>query len=605
LPSRVTPLTILNSVLDALILAISLAIVVFLYANSDRGLDFTDEGMYLLAVKYPREITATPTWWHWLLAPLFDLTGGDVPRWRQLGVTLTFLSGAAFGWTMAALTARRSGADTFVGRLALAALIGAANLLGYSIFLPTPSYNLLTTWIVNGAALCFVLALQQPASPRHSAWMFVTGLAVGLSFIARFPTTVGLITLFGVVRLLWPGAGLRVRVSALVWLAGGALTALAVFFLLGPNPSDWLTISRRGLELNRIIDGGERLEAIHWRYWKEWNKIVFPGFVEHTRTTSLTALAIGVLVRLMPRGVRRPLASVALAAVFGLFTFWSVRYMQMADPANYINTIAMFYGSWLVVVLGSLPLWTMDRAEMFSAVTHRTVPVDGHPLALALLILMLIALPFANAIGTNNMLHNNLIYSIAPWLAAVAYIMRRSTSAERGVMARVTFAGAAVVCYMQVTLGAQHATYRLNAPLDQQSVATPLGSPPSTLRLDPPTSRFLLDMRQLLSANGFKDDQDLLAFFNMPGVVFAVGGKSPGTYWFNEAYRGSRAFAEYTLKLIGPERTRKSFLIEEDKSHPWIENLDALGVQFPEGYERIGELTIPWSRTAVRIWRPR
>jgi hypothetical protein len=57
--------------------------------------------------------------------------------------------------------------------------------------------------------------------------------------------------------------------------------------------------------------------------------------------------------------------------------------------------------------------------------------------------------------------------------------------------------------------------------------------------------------------------------------------------------------------LIGPERARRAFLIEEDKSHPWIETLDALGVDFPDAYVKCGELVVPWNRAPIRIWRPR
>ena len=107
--------------------------------------------------------------------------------------------------------------------------------------------------------------------------------------------------------------------------------------------------------------------------------------------------------------------------------------------------------------------------------------------------------------------------------------------------------------------------------------------------------------------DGFKPGGDVLGFFDMPGVVFALGGRSPGNPWYNCGYKGSRAFAQKALSLVPPERLKRAFILETSGSAECMPDLAKFGINFPGDYILCGELVIPypWTKETVRFWKPR
>lgn len=128
---------------------------------ADRGLDLTDEGLYLLAARPPSIDAAwgTPAGWH--TAPLFRMVGFDVAAFRTLGALL-LVSAAGFLGREAVRLGQgvRKGANGTaerVERVLGAFLGGLGGLLYYGGLVRTPSYNWVT---VLGATLAAVGLLQ-------------------------------------------------------------------------------------------------------------------------------------------------------------------------------------------------------------------------------------------------------------------------------------------------------------------------------------------------------------------------------------------------------------------------------------------------------------
>ena len=53
-----------------------------------------------------------------------------------------------------------------------------------------------------------------------------------------------------------------------------------------------------------------------------------------------------------------------------------------------------------------------------------------------------------------------------------------------------------------------------------------------SLKLDPATSSYVKDIRDLANRGGITAKSDVLFFYNSPGSVFAIGAHSPGVPWF-------------------------------------------------------------------------
>jgi hypothetical protein len=132
-----------------------------------------------------------------------------------------------------------------------------------------------------------------------------------------------------------------------------------------------------------------------------------------------------------------------------------------------------------------------------------------------------------------------------------------------------------------------------------------VGSPGTALLLDDENSRFLNETRQLLEAHAFQPGDDVFAFFNMPGLVYAVGGRSPVIPWyFGRIYVGNGVEASY-MQAAGADRRQRAFLITQDDLFRFRDHFHQGGIDFPEGYELIGSLVNPNTALPVKIWKPR
>ena len=114
----------------------------------DRGLDFTDEGLYLLeASANDKEATlGIPFGWH--TQPLYEIVGGNISEFRQLGAFLLFIAGALFGYQALAahLSLNKSQFELQKNATKIFLFLGAfvggvGSLLYYAGLVRTPSYN--------------------------------------------------------------------------------------------------------------------------------------------------------------------------------------------------------------------------------------------------------------------------------------------------------------------------------------------------------------------------------------------------------------------------------------------------------------------------------
>ena len=140
--------------------------VLFVVLAADRGLELTDEGLYLLAARPPSidAAWATPAGWH--TAPLFRMVGYDVAEFRTFGAVLLVGTAALLGHAAVRLgqqvRAAEHGAAGCVERLIGAVLAGLGGLLYYGGLIRTPSYN----WVTVLGSTLAALGLLQIASAR-------------------------------------------------------------------------------------------------------------------------------------------------------------------------------------------------------------------------------------------------------------------------------------------------------------------------------------------------------------------------------------------------------------------------------------------------------
>ncbi len=173
----------------------------------------------------------------------------------------------------------------------------------------------------------------------------------------------------------------------------------------------------------------------------------------------------------------------------------------------------------------------------------------------------------------------------------------------------VTRLGTTLLCAValaQFFHGFVEAPYRSPGGLRAQTEPTLIGVPATTLRLDPATHAFIAAVQVQLISNGFKPGDDIFAFFNLPGVVFAVGGVSPGHPWYFAGDQSSLDADARRIAAVSPLRRAQAFVITNGNVASFLPQLNQAGVNFPSGYIHCGEpLKNPLTNELVELWRPR
>jgi hypothetical protein len=603
----------MGGVEDAAAAFITLAVLAWLLWASGKGLDVTDEGFYLLTARHPEDVVMMPTAFHHVTSWLFWAVGGSIAALRIIGVLGTAAAGAFLADAALAVSgARRSW-------LAVSVVTTSA-LVAYAWLLLTPSYNTYNAWAVSGATACTLRALaamRTQERTRWRAWMSGSGLFLGFMFFVKFPTAAAMGALVTTAIAAWPGLSRRERVAAFAWIAMGAAGAAAIIFITLVSPRGWWREAIAGLDQTTRLGAGHGLSGIE-RYAREvWahviagtRPVIWLSWVLGFASAVMLAAASSVQTRRAAR-VALWLVIAAAAVRSALVTIaWIAPPMMspyaLLDPFPF--GVARFHLHWLVLVMAiAAGAWLgarFRRTEIRAADSAPSADVNRQRLVVGLLLAGGTA---AAAFGTANPIYLNFMLALGSWSALMILAVRyASATLDWSGVGNATMLTVLTLAALQIVGGTIAAPYGLNEGLLRQTVDTAIGSPPSRVSLDPDTHRLVVDLQRLAGTCGFREGDDLLAFHSMPGLVFAMGGRSPGLAWYTSGLPGSRVVNEQGLEVAGAARVARAFILQTPDAMPWLGTLARLGIEFPARYAYCGTVTRRLRGLAfeLKLWRP-
>lgn len=582
-----------------LVLLAPAAAAAFFLAGSAAGFDFTDEGFYYLSFAHPENVSDNQTSFHFFGSLLFPLVGRSIVAMRILTLastltgTLLFLRGAR---RFTAVFAPPLTSDAEHRQLALGATL-MVSFLGFAISPPALSYNFQNLFCLLTAAGFLLDACARPPStrlldPAVIAPLAVFGLLTGLEFFIKFSSSVPL-GLTGLALYLWVGRPTRAQklASAGALLLCALVVALAYFALL-QEPAQWwhgvkgtfFAIWQDGYAGSEIRRYGAEIGETSVALLRDWSLVWL-----------VAAGAIGAVValRFSPRWQVRLAMAGGGALLAGVAWLCFDRYI-FADNAQATP-----------VYLATLLLFALLAAG--SRLTRPHVAATCPPLAAAGFLFLL---PYLGAFGTNNPIHLNCLFQIAPWCVLAAWLLAAIDqiwgSAWPSRLGLLLLAG---VAFGQFYEGYWIRPYRSGGPRPDLETPTAVGRPASTLRLASEASEFVVTARHVLEAHGFQPGDDLLVFFNLPGFVFAMGGASPGHPWYFQGSRRNYELDLMRLNFIPAERRRRAFIVRNSVETDWADfqpYLRQAGLNFPEDYTLVSPpMTSPLTRVPFEIWVPK
>jgi hypothetical protein len=498
---------------------------------SDRGLDLSDEGLYLLAADPP---SATAAWgfpFGWHVRPLFALVGYDIASFRTLGAVGLVACSAWLGLsagriTMQVVTSGRS-TRVLVGLTTIAGALGS--LLFYAPMLRTPSYNwsnMVGITIAIAAALTLI-ALRSTEDVGRRPWLLTIALA-GIASLALFSTIPAKPTTLPILLILTTALMLisRGRRPALVW--GASLLAfLPVWLLLAYALRLWPIQALDVFRLALAMPAPDPLQttgaAIRAALLVPRDAI---ASLLATPTPILCVLVVGLLVASAPAMLRRSWLPVRIAGF--LIAGATALAVAGAPVPGLRSSLAAFQIANANVTTGCLiVLFASLVAALPRGLPGRAIG-DAQARTRWGMVAVLTMLPFVFSFGSGNGIYAQASLAGGFMLLAAVVSVPRPASWPAGLgiavgalLAVIAFAATSIVSGWQSPFRA--------APLADQTSPTTIGAHGAELLLHPDLSRTITELRSKAMAAGWTDGTPVVdvSFMWNPGIAYALGGRVP------------------------------------------------------------------------------
>ncbi|PZM85307.1 MAG: hypothetical protein DKT66_03750 [Candidatus Melainabacteria bacterium] len=541
-----------------------------------------DEGYYLLQAKYPQSYPSCTAYQVFLAAiPRFAESRVLDFRYSQLFVQLIgglLLAIGSIRWlsSYGLLTNLSS-------RVLAVSLCLMGNLFFFGKFPSSISYNSLTGFIQF--ASIGILLLAAIYENNFSAHRF---------FIRALLVFAGVIT----------GWNLLIKFSAFVCFIPIAFLTLAVFFgnkrlhcalvyglsiLLGivvslswlQNPAEWLTATIDWFTL------GAKTHALHNRILTTYATNIaatISYFQPELAIADAALLSLGVVLSFAKRRLSNqkwlPLCSTLHLSAWSLLSWWLIRKNCLLHG---LHSASVFY----VIALGLL-------AELagFLIAERKAIRFTRIQSGMILVGVLLATLPFTCSAGTSNpLLYQGTIYNGA-WFLFLYYlslVLARSYGSVIPILTTTTLICLfAVFQFRDTLLNNSYDVGSLKAQTTRVALPSLRG-----MKVTPEMARFLESTQSLLVQNGFQSGDPILAFYNLPGVIYALDGNSPGSAWYINLHF-YRPWNQRNLSRIRLEPTSRLFLLvgfQIDKET--IQALNTAGLKFPQDFEKVGSVQNP------------
>ena len=520
-----------------------------LIVNSGRGLDASDEAYYLLAVQFPHASKAAASGFDSFLAPVWWSSGKSIARFRVAG--LLMLLGAIAAVTR--MCGRTFAVVTGWSALAIAAFaasgVAAVALTFYTLWLPTPGYNLVVVVVallVAGLTTCLAVTPvvlpsyvepKQPWFPLDGALGFA--LSIGLVVKAPAFASIGTLSCAALVIVRGP-----VWFARRLWrFAAGFVAGLLVFVALTGSPVSILHRFSRGLHAAGLL--GSHTSETLWET-EAVRHVYGPWFLKYLAG----ALLIGVLWRF----IRRDEVRLLITAIGSMLT--AVVFAR-GLPGGGTAAFGDNAGWWWVRLAAMTMLWLTANAGIVSrklvlgplvslmAVGAAAGSGNGFILEVALT---------AGVLGVGVVVHGLVVASSRNAMPSVEPAWSRRPAVVLLPVALFFVVGS--LASGKALNDALISPYRLNGPLDAEAVPVNLGSF-GTVDVHPETARYIREL-QTIGKQVPADARDCLVDLagGTPLAAIALGEKPAASTWIVGGYAGSNDFADYVLHdapcLSGP-----------------------------------------------------
>jgi len=560
-----------------------------------RSYDMLDGAFYFSLYQDPSDFSDTQTRFHLLARPIWLLCGQDIVAFRILTLAMASAASWLFWRAWRRLLPNPDNAGTCWWPLWLATMAGIT-------WVPVAlTYNSIPT-LFGLTGLAIFLRLIDPSEAgrptRSVQWamaLLLAGLLYGV-YLAKVPAAAA----FGIggLFLLCFEPRVDTRLRRALAFAGILVAVVGLGAVL-------VVVTRRGSApneaffVNGLLITPNLIRNTFLRYWTEILRLVPALRADLSWTVGPMVLACGAALFAPSRS--RRLRGWSAASLVLLLSAFSIALLERRLWDSSFRAAVSGEGSRFYLLLwGSLlPVWIISvwpRAGTESKVTPRH----------AAWVIVLLMLPLISSFGTTNTVYVAALHETVFWVAGLLLVADHIAGAFaapwfRPGMAALISLGAAG----HVFSGHFLSPYMLQPSLWKQNESVEIGFPATKLKVDPALAAFLRDVRAALDANGYKPGDDVFGFFNLPGVIYAVGAREPGAPWYFGTWYHQENIDGLKLERVPLRRRQNAWIVTQADVRQFRPQFLSCGIDFPNGYTKIGQTINPVSGLEVGIWKPR
>ncbi|TGE15558.1 hypothetical protein [Hymenobacter elongatus] len=556
----------------------------------NKGFDITDEGFYVLGYSYPEEYSSSFTSFNLIVSKLLNPAHTSIIGYRLASLFTTVASALLLAGGVRQWIKEKYQAAVLPFWL-VASLFITGNFLQYSIFPRTIFYNNINSFCIAVFVSSILVYSAYPSATglkwRH-AFLYAGSAFMGIDLFVKGSSSVVAMATGLLVLVVYIGlAKVKDWYKPVGIVVLGFLTGVLLFFA-GIQPfAVWRTnfVHETGLLLQTSYN-----EGLLVRYLKD----AYPIILTLIYPFSLFIALSFFLTRAYLRGRIRLAPVLQLGAILVGVAFIGYETLRTGlykiTHLNH-NQSPVWFLALLLVVLAIFCAAYLEQP--FKKIKWRKVIIAS----------WLIILPFVGAIGTYNNLFMNMMLDLNYWLAlfCILYVSMPATVSQATLVRIIVFMVPAIVIAEQCTYGLVLAPYLQAANMLEQTVPVSFDKTPATtvLQLDPKTASFMGELEQAMQQSGFKPGMPVVALYDMPGLVYMLGGISPGNPWLfgHLDLRNCDALAKTKMDL-----SKAFVLVNEKPGEKMLQCMNSSGIPFPEGYTVVRRLLSPYSANQY-TWR--
>lgn len=556
--------------------ALSALTAVFVVMASDRGIDLTDQALYLAMVDEPVASIRSASAYQVLVRPLYRLVDESIVHLRLLRAALDIGADVVLGMALVRFSRQRYPGSSIDGTMQAAATVALVVCGGFTMWVWAPNgfgYNELGSILLTLLTSLLLLIVADPDSAvvRLRTYAFAFGVLFAGLMITRWTASIG----FGCCA----GAALiahHARRNALALLGAAAAGSTVGLLLVHVFVLD-LRVIVRGIAAGTtdVAQGAHAGDKIFGTYLFSLDiglRAIGPFLV------TIAAIAAADQYRRAGR-LQHSVALAVMPTMFVLGLLFERAFInsRLGGLNRWGTALGLMCVMLLVTRFGS----TLAKSGFRVAASEATLAGT------------LVATPIIAALGSDNPIFVNAVLVSPVWIAAALLLIRQLSM--QSAIGRFAGIGLLLLVATVPIFAYEGLLVSPNRIYGEQNIAVTEGRFEG-LHVDEQTHQLFGDLESLRQQLDPKPT--VLSFWFRPAVLYGLDGQGIGFPWYtNFDLAASAATIEGACLEDGATPTGQVVIVTEETNPnnfgPVQDALRSCGIDFPNGFEERQTLITP------------